>query len=96
MKPFWQNDLNNKITLTGFLKLCADVILINLSVLTSLVFRLLWIIAYAPEANIDYKLTLWNYWHIYNDSAWLLSIICVVSFFLNGFLYGRSPLHRAL
>src|SRR5512133_1883350 len=84
-KPFWQNGQTNKITRAGVLKLCADVILINLSVITSLVVRLLWIIAYAPQANIDYKQTLWNYWYIYNDSAWLLSFICVVIFFLNGF-----------
>lgn len=93
MKPFWQQDLKSGINLTGFLKLCADIILVNLSVLASLVFRLLWIIAYSPEANIDYKQTLWNYWHIYNDSAWLLSIICVVSFFLTGF-YTEGRLYR--
>ncbi len=85
MKPFWQNDQNNKITVAGLFKLAADVVLINLSVLASLVFRLLWIIAYAPQANIDYKQTLWNYAYIYADSAWLLSIICVVTFFLGGF-----------
>jgi nucleoside-diphosphate-sugar epimerase len=93
LKPFWQNEQNSRITLAGVLKLCADVILINLSVLTSLVARLLWIIAYAPQANIDYKQTLWNYWYIYNDSAWLLSFICVVIFWLSGF-YTDGRLYR--
>lgn len=69
----------------GFLKLFADTILINLSLITSLVVRLLWIIAYSPQANIDYKIELWNYWHVYIDSAWLLTIFCLAVFTLNGF-----------
>ncbi len=89
MKPFWQNDQSNKITRAGVLKLCADVVLINLSVLASLVFRLLWIIAYAPPGSIDnYRQILWNYWYVYANSAWLLSLVCVVIFFLNGFYTG--------
>jgi nucleoside-diphosphate-sugar epimerase len=93
LKPLWQNEQNNKINRAGVLKLCADVILINLSVITSLVVRLLWIIAYAPQANIDYKQTLWNYWYIFTDSAWLLSLICVVIFWINGF-YTEGRLYR--
>jgi nucleoside-diphosphate-sugar epimerase len=81
----WDFDPKKRITPMGLLKLVADAVLINVSVVTSLVFRLLWIIAYSPQANIDYKQTLWNYWQVYYDSAWLLSLIGLAVFSLNGF-----------
>jgi nucleoside-diphosphate-sugar epimerase len=93
LKDFWINRSTSQFKLEGLLKLFADTILINLSVLTSLVARLLWIIAYSPQANIDYKETLWNYWYIYNESAWLLTLICLVVFSLNGF-YTHGRLYK--
>jgi nucleoside-diphosphate-sugar epimerase len=93
LKAFWQNDVKSRFTQEGFLKLCADVILVNLSVLASLVVRLLWIIAYSPQANINYKETLWNYSRVYFNSAWLLTLICLVAFSLNGF-YTEGRLYR--
>lgn len=90
MKAFWPNDLKRKITLGSLLKLCADAILIQLSILASLVVRLLWIIAYTPQANINYRETLWDYLHMFLDSSWLLTLICLVLFAINGFYtYGR-------
>jgi nucleoside-diphosphate-sugar epimerase len=77
----------------GWLKLVADAVLINVSLVTSLVVRLLWIIAYTPQANIDYNQTLWNYWRVYMSSAWLLTLISLVIFSLNGF-YTRGRLYR--
>lgn len=77
----------------GILKLVADIVLINLSLLTSLVVRLLFLIGFSPQANIDYKQTLWNYWNVYTDSAWLLSLICLFVFSLNGF-YTSGRLYR--
>lgn len=88
MNGIWDLDLKKKITPAGMLKLFADVVLINISIVTSLVARLLWIIAYSPQANIDYKQTLWNYGTVYINSAWLLTIICLVVFALNGFYTG--------
>ncbi len=93
MKALVLNDLKKSFTQEGLLKLVADAFLINLAVLTSLVVRLLWIIAYAPQANIDYKQTLWNYWTVYFNSAWLLTLICLVNFSLNGF-YTQGRLYR--
>jgi len=93
LKPFWSSDLKNGITLEGVLKLCADAILINVSVLVSLVARLLWIIAYTPSASINYRETLWNYFKMYLDSAWLLTAICLVMFSINGF-YTQGRLYR--
>lgn len=77
--------LANKFTPEGVLKFCADAVLINLSVLTALVARLLYFIAFVPEANLDYKLTLWNYWQAYSDGAWLLTLICLLVFSITGF-----------
>jgi nucleoside-diphosphate-sugar epimerase len=89
----WEFDIKKKIAPAGILKIIADAALINIAVLTSLVIRLLWIIAYAPQANIDYKETLWNYWRVYTDSTWLLTFICLIVFFLNGF-YTSGRLYR--
>jgi nucleoside-diphosphate-sugar epimerase len=87
LKALLPNDLFqvNRITSASVLKLFADIILINLSLATGLVVRLLWIIAYAPQSNIDYNQTLWNYGQVYLESAWLLTLICLVVFSLNGF-----------
>lgn len=93
MKAFLQKSLKNKISLEGLLKLCADAVLINLSILASLVMRLLWIIAFWPEANIEYQRVLWDYWNVYITSAWLLTLICVGVFALNGF-YTQGRLYR--
>jgi nucleoside-diphosphate-sugar epimerase len=75
------------------LKLCVDAVLINLSVLTSLVARLLWFIAFVPGANVNYSTTLWSYWSAYSDSAWLLTLICLAVFTLSGF-YSGGRLYR--
>lgn len=93
LNAFWRDRFVSQVNLFGLLKLFADALLINLSILTSLVARLLWIIAYAPTANINYRETLWNYWHVYSDSAWLLTLICLVVFSINGF-YTQGKLYR--
>ncbi len=93
MNAFFDLDWKKRISPMGILKLIADIVIINISVLTSLVVRLLWIIAYSPQANIDYKQTLWNYSRVYADSAWLLSLICLIVFSLNGF-YTSGRLYR--
>ena len=80
-----EKDLVRWIKPESILKMAADGILINISIVTSLVVRLLWIIAYSPQANIDYTQTLWNYWRVYTDSTWLLTLISLAVFSLNGF-----------
>ncbi len=91
MKDFL-NRLVSKIPPEGILKMLVDALLINLSVLTSLVARFLWFVAFI-DVNLDYKRTLWNYWNAYLDSAWLLTLICLGSFMLNGF-YSQGRLYR--
>jgi nucleoside-diphosphate-sugar epimerase len=86
-------NLKGKLSTDGVLKLCADAILINVSVIGALILTLLYRIAYSPQANIDAKNELWNYWQVYNDSAWLLTLICLVVFSLYGF-YTRGRFYR--
>lgn len=93
MTFFWQGNQMKKIYPAGLLKLGADVLLVNFSLLTSLVIRLLWKIAFDPQISDNYQKILWDYWYKYTDSAWLLSLICVVIFFLNGF-YTDGRLYR--
>lgn len=93
MRIFLEKDLMRWVKPESILKMAADAILINISVITSLVVRLLWIIAYSPQANIDYTQTLWNYWRVYTDSAWLLTLISLAVFSVNGF-YTSGRLYR--
>jgi nucleoside-diphosphate-sugar epimerase len=73
------------------LKFVLDAFLINFAVLTALLGRLFYIIAFAaPESNLDYRTTFWSYVDAYGMSAWLLTLICLVIFSLSGFYtYGR-------
>lgn len=79
------------MTVEGILRFVADAVLINLAVLASLAARLLYIVAYGnPAANIDYTQTFWEYLYAYGNNAWLLTLICLVIFSINGFYtYGR-------
>ncbi len=93
--PPWLNQIltqiRRKVTVDSLVRMAADVLLINTAVLSSLALRLLWIVAVgAPEANINYRETFWQYTQFYGDSAWFLTLICLVVFALSGFYtYGR-------
>lgn len=93
LQRVWREGFVRQVNWESLIKLVADSLLINLSVITALVGRLLWIIAYSPEANIDYKETFWNYLNVYSNSAWLLTIICLGVFAINGF-YTQGRLYR--
>ncbi|HEX9017898.1 MAG TPA: hypothetical protein VF806_01855, partial [Anaerolineaceae bacterium] len=93
MKALISAEVKSRFKTAGLWKLCADAILINVSVITSLVLRLLWIIAYSPTATINYKETFWNYWRVYFNNAWLLTLISLVVFAINGF-YTEGKLYR--
>ncbi len=78
--------MRSKITTEGILKFVIDTILINLAILTALAVRLLWIIAFAsPNVYINYRETFWNYLDAYGNSAWLLTLLCLFMFLINGF-----------
>lgn len=88
---FGINRLTSRITFEGFLRLVADMALVNLSIIVSLAARLLYIVAYGnPDAAIDYSDTFWLYLNAYGNSAWLLTLICLIIFTASGFYtYGR-------
>ncbi len=85
------NRFKKLISFQGIIRLIADAVIINLSILVSLVLRLLWIVAIGnPGVNITYQETFWTYWYYYANNAWLLTLICLIAFSLNGFYsYGR-------
>jgi nucleoside-diphosphate-sugar epimerase len=89
-RPLFIN-LRQIITFEGMIRVVADVILINLAVITSLVARILYELAVAPpQTTFDLKNTLLIYIEQYISSAWLLTLICMVVFSANGFYtYGR-------
>jgi nucleoside-diphosphate-sugar epimerase len=82
--------LRNKITVTGLAKMILDGVLINLAILVALSTRLLYIIATNSATEIPYRETLLSYMKIYGGSSWLLTLICLAVFAINGFYtYGR-------
>jgi len=90
MKPIgtW---IKKSVSFQGFVRLLADVILINLAILMSLVARLLWVVATGKlDVTFNYRETFWEYLGVYENNAWLLTLICLTIFILNGFYtYGR-------
>jgi nucleoside-diphosphate-sugar epimerase len=90
MKPLgtW---IKKAISFQSVVRLLADAILINLAILISLTARLLWIVA-SSNAVVppNYRETFWYYLGVYENNAWLLTLICLLIFTLNGFYtYGR-------
>ena len=85
------NWIKRRISFEGVIRLVADTVLINLSILASLAARLLYIVAYGnPQAEINYRATFWEYLRAYSDSAWLLTLISLAIFAVSGFYtYGR-------
>jgi len=83
--------LRKKIPFGGVLRLVADALLINLSILASLSSRLFYYLAYElPKGGYDFQRTLWLYINSYISSSWILTLICLVVFSLSGFYtYGR-------
>jgi nucleoside-diphosphate-sugar epimerase len=79
------------LTFQGLIRLAADIVLINLAVITSLTARILYdIIVSPPDRAYDLQATLLIYVDQYISSAWLLTLICIVVFTASGFYtYGR-------
>jgi nucleoside-diphosphate-sugar epimerase len=88
-KPFHR--ILSKVSVVAVIRVIADALLINIATLTALAARLLYIVAFSePEVNLNYRTTFWEYLKAYGNSAWLLTITCLVIFALSGFYtYGR-------
>ena len=89
--PQFFDFLRKRIPFGGVLRLVADALLINLSILASLSSRLFYYLAYElPKGGYDFQRTLWLYINSYISSSWILTLICLVVFSLSGFYtYGR-------
>ncbi len=87
-----RNRLPGKLTFESFVRMIADTLIVNFSLLLAFSARLLYIVAYGnPAANINYRFTLWEYIRAYGNNAWLLTIISLVVFTISGFYtYGRA------
>jgi nucleoside-diphosphate-sugar epimerase len=83
--------LGLKVPGQGLLRMLADSILINVSLVASLVIVLLYRVALAaPDTDFSYRELFWNYLDIYRNSAALLTVVALVVFFASGFYtYGR-------
>lgn len=82
---------NFRLTREMILRNIADVLLINVGVLTALALRFFYQVAFEkPPANGDYSRLFSTYAINYRNSAALLTLICLIVFHINGFYnYGR-------
>ena len=82
--------LLRRISYEGIVRLAADMVLVNLAILTALAAGFFYYAAYEAPKVIDFRSTFWYYFDGYVSSAWLLTLICLVVFTLSGFYtYGR-------
>jgi nucleoside-diphosphate-sugar epimerase len=83
-------NMKRLITYEGIIRLIADIVLVNLAIIAALAAGFFYYVAYEAPKIIDFRLTFWYYFDGYVSSAWLLTLICLVVFSLNGFYtYGR-------
>ncbi len=73
-------------------RILADVVLVNLAMLTALAARFCYLVAFETiENGFTYTEIFWQYARHYAKYSWMLSVICVVVFALSGFYtYGRA------
>lgn len=76
-------------------RIVADAVMINLSLITALVVRFLFLFTTGngnPEAPVAFYTTVWQQsMRVYRESAWLLTLICLVVFYFCGFYtYARA------
>ncbi|RPI25752.1 MAG: NAD-dependent epimerase/dehydratase family protein [Chloroflexota bacterium] len=84
-------NLAAKAPFEGLVRLIADIVLINLAIIASLVVRVTqYLLTTPPGVSYNLNKTLQLYVREYINSTWLLTLICVVVFALSGFYtYGR-------
>lgn len=76
------------------LRIVADILLVNGSVLTALVLRFLYMIAFEPAPiDITYNGLFWVVLSKYFHTSWLLTAVCLIVFGLSGF-YTRGRAYQ--
>lgn len=75
-----------------FLRIIADILLLNSAVLIALTLRFLYLVVLEPAPiDITYNTLFWNLVSKYFHISWLLTLICLCTFALSGFYtYGRA------
>jgi nucleoside-diphosphate-sugar epimerase len=72
-------------------RIVSDALLINMSILVALAGRFFYLVAFEPEAKTSFHQLFLNYVKCYRNSAWLLTLICLIIFTLSGFYtFGRA------
>ena len=77
----------------GVVRMAADAIMVNVSLLAALVLRYLWLVG-AQGSEDAANMTFQYYLSVYVSSFWLLTLICLSMFFLSGF-YSRGRRYRS-
>ncbi|MEW6125938.1 MAG: NAD(P)-dependent oxidoreductase [Acidobacteriota bacterium] len=73
------------------LRVIADILMLNLCVVTALVIRFFYTLLFEPLADVTYEAYFWYLLGRYGHIAWLLTTICILIFALSGFYtYGRA------
>jgi nucleoside-diphosphate-sugar epimerase len=83
----WMPKLGSlRLTEQVLVRVVADIIIVNASVVTALTLRFLYLVAFQP-APVDrtYNDLFWEYVSNYIQTAWLLTSICLLVFALSGF-----------
>lgn len=87
--------ITKRLTMEIAQRVLADAIAINVALVVALVLhflRLFIVTNGAPQASVAfYNAALQNSIHAYQDSAWLLTVTCLITFYASGFYtYGRT------
>jgi len=88
MKPLSRLHLKPEMVL----RIIADALMINIAFLFALAARFIYKVVFeSAVSNSDvYNLIFWSYLKAYSKGTWLLTLICLVFFYFNGFYtYGR-------
>jgi nucleoside-diphosphate-sugar epimerase len=88
MAPTPQLRLTREMTL----RIVADTLLINIAVLVALAVRFFYHVGFEGElAGAEYNRIFWKYVAAFYESAWLLTLISLIIFYMSGFYtYGRA------
>lgn len=83
-----------RLTKAMIVRIVADVVMINVSVLTALAARFLYLVVFEHvKVGSDYERinrVFWDFLITYRNGAWLLTLICLIVFSTSGFYtYGR-------
>ena len=89
----WQEQQRNPPPLE---RIVADAVMVNLALLTALALRFLsfFVLGTGQEGGATlqtYSGLFWSFWRAYRSHFWLLTLICLIAFYLSGFYtHGRA------